>query len=325
MKKAFHIILIYLLVCVFGTVALAALFMFNQDLMSYVADVPSKLFSLDSFLLGICVSFPFAASLSLVAVIFHTIKNPKNQIAGLAAYIVLGALTWLVLIPVSVKNFSSFESSEPSGIQLQAGKTSSGLFRKDEGGVFYYSRILDDGNADGIFIDTSDYIGGKQKITSFYDSPVNNEPAYPFSDILIKDSLQPPKHVTYPLEIYTSLLTAAENSEKSGFLGWLFFASFALALLSAYGTQFFSGWRICSALYVLIISAFVVFVNYFYYMGFLPSFLAQFDALFKKTFSVDNAFIVFANLLISAVLILLGIFTGIYRKKKSEALGNGGN
>lgn len=325
MKKAFHIILIYLLVCVFGTAALAALFMFNLDLMSYVADVPSKLFSLDSFLFGICVSFPFAAALSLVAAIFYTIKKPENQIAGLAAYIALGALTWLVLIPLSVKKISNFESNGTSGIYFQAEKTSSGLFRKDEGGVFYYSRILDDGNADGIFIDTSGYVGGKEKIKSFYDSPVNNESSYPFSDILVKDALKPPKYVTYPLEIYTSLLTAAENSQKSGFLGWIFFASFALALLSAYGTQFFSGWRICSALYVIIISVFVVFVNYFYYMGFLPSFLAQFDALFKKTFSAENAFVVFLNLLISVILILLGIFMGIYRKKKSEALGDGGN
>lgn len=324
MKKAFHIILIYLLVCVFGTAALAALFMFNLDLMSYVADVPSKLFSLNSFLFGICVSFPFAAALSLVAAVFYTIKKPGSQIAGLVSYVVLGALTWLVLIPVSVKKVSDFESSE-SGIHFQAEKTSSGLFRKDAGGVFYYSRILDNGNADGIFIDTSGYVGGKEKIKSFYDSPVNNESAYPFSDVLIKNSLKPPKYVTYPLEIYTSLLTAAENSEKSGVLGWLFFASFGLALLSVYGTQFFSSWRICSALYVIIISVFVVFMNYFYYMGFLPSFLTQFDALFKKTFSAENAFIVFLNLLISVILILLGIFMGIYRKKKSEAFGDGGN
>lgn len=326
MKKAFHIILIYLLVCVFGTAALAALFMFNQDMHSYVTDVPSKLFSLQSFLCGASVSFPLTASAALFAVILLMIRNRKNQILSLVIFVCLAAATWIFLIPLSLDFLSDLEA-ENENQNFQSQTTSIGIFRENESGVFYNSRILENGNADGIFIDTSGLSGNEEKIIRFYDSPVNNSEAYPYSDILVKNALEPPKYVTYPLEVYTSLLTAADNSHRFGFFAWLFFASFGLALAATYGLQFFSSWRLCSALSVATGQILIVFINYFYYMGFFPSSLKQLESLISENlpFSIENSLILAINILISLILVAFGIVMGIYRTRKANLSENGEN
>lgn len=322
MKKALNIICIYILVCVFCTAALATLFMFNADILSYVTDVPSKLFSLDAFLYGLAISFPLTSSAALFAVVLLMIKNRENQILSLILYLALGAATWLFLIPASLSSLADFESKN---VNFRNDVTSAGIFREDESGVFYNSRILEDGTADGFFIDTTGFLGEDGKITSFYNSPANNEPAYPYSDILIKNALEPPKYVTYPLAVYTSLLTAAENSYRNGLGRWLFFASFALALLATYGLQFLSSWRLFSALSVATSQILIVFVNYFYYMGYFPSGLKQLEPIISKIIPAaeENSLILAVNFLIAALLVLFGILTGIYRNIKAKSGRNG--
>lgn len=304
----------YVLICVFGTAILATLFMFNADMMSYVTDVPSSLYSLDSFLCGLCISFPVVGAASLVSIILFMIRNRKGQLASLATYICLGLLTWLVFIPVSLGLFSKFEAKETS---LRVTKTSAGLFREDASGVSYYSRILENGNADGIFIDVSGLLGEGGKLSSFYDLPVTNDSAYPYSDILIKNALQPPKYVTYPIALYSSLIIVAANTNYSGFFSWLLFASLGLALLSTYGVQFFSSWRLASAFSVIASQILIVFVNYFYYMGYFPSGLRQLNARLSDFVSFENPLILLINFLIAAVLLFYGLAMGIYRYKKS--------
>lgn len=235
-------------------------------------------------------------------------------------------MTWIVLIPLSLGFLSDLEA-ENENQNFQSQTTSTGIFRENESGVFYNSRILENGNADGIFIDTSGLSENEEKIIRFYDSPVNNNEAYPYSDILVKNALKPPKYVTYPLEVYTSLLIAAENSHRSGFFAWLFFASFGLALAATYGLQFLSSWRLCSALFVAIGQILIVFINYFYYMGFFPSGLKQLESLISENFpfSIENSLILAVNILISLILVAFGIVMGIYRTRKANLGENGEN
>lgn len=317
MKKILNIILIYVFTCVLGTAVLATLFMFNTAMLSHVADVPSALFSLDSFLCGLAISFPLAGAAALFAVVLSMVKKRKNQIFSLVLYLVLGVLTWIVLIPLSLSFFSDFQSKN-AGQALSKKTTSTGIFREDANGVFYNSRILDDGNTEGIYIDKTGYFGAEGNISSFFDSPVNNDAAYPYSDILVKDALEPPKYVTYPLSIYTSLLTAAENSYGKGTLGWIFFASFGLVLLATYGLQFLSSWRLCSALSVAIGQILIVFINYFYYMGYFPNGLKQVDSAISKIIPTENSLIVAINILITILLLFFGLAMGVYRTKKAK-------
>lgn len=300
--------------------------MFNADMLSFVTNVPSKLISPNAFLFGLSVSFPLIACISLFALVLLMIRNRENQIASLAIYAFLAAATWIFLLPFSLSFLSDFQSENES-LSLNKNATSIGIFRENDAGVFYNSRIREDGNVDGIFIDTTGYLGEEGELEPFYDLPVNNSDAYPYSDILVKKALEPPKYVTYPLAVYTSLLTAAANSQRSGFFAWLFFASFGLALASTYGLQYLSSWRLCSALSVAIGQILIVFINYFYYMGFFPSWMIEFDKMISEKFSVslENSLILVVNFLIAAVLLIFGISMGIYRTKKANRIKNGEN
>lgn len=315
MKKVLTIVLIYILTCVFGTAALGLLFMFNLDMLKYVTDAPATFFSLDAFLYGLSVSFPLVGIAVLVAIVLLMIRDKTHQIPGLITYAVLGLLTWLVFIPFSLTQLSSYETDN---IELRVERTSPGVFREDSRGVFYYSRILESGNADGIFIDTNDFTGKAGNVITFYDAPVSNASAFPYSDILIKKSLQPPKFVTYPISFYSVLLIAAEHMNSTGFLGWLSFATLGLALLSVYGVQFYSSWKLSSALSVLITVIAIIAVNYFYYMDMIPQALKQFGKMLSEFTDADNPLIVVINVIMSGILILYGVAMAVYRFRKVE-------
>ena len=127
MKKALTIIYTYILFCVFCTAVLAAVFMFNVDIFSYVADVPSKLFSLDAFLYGLAVSFPLSNSFALFAVILLMIKRPGKQFLSLIFYLAIGSAAWLFLIPFSLSSLKNLESKKTNEI-LRENTTSAGIF-----------------------------------------------------------------------------------------------------------------------------------------------------------------------------------------------------
>ena len=320
MKKALTLLLIYFLICLLGTSALATLFMFNADSMHYVIDVPSSLFSLETFLYGMSIAFPLVSIASLVSLVLIMVRNQKNQLPCFITYIILSALTWIVFIPFSLTQLSVYDSAEHEQTEQ---KTSAGIFRPDSNGILYYSRVLENGNTDGIFIDSSGYLGQEGNIISFYDSPVRNSQAYPYSDVLIKNALQPPLTVTYPLSLYISLLTSALHYNESGFLAWLCFASLGLAFASIYSFQYFSEWKLSSALSVLIAAAFIIFINYFCYMDYLPAALKQFGKMLSDFTSAENPLVIVLNLITAIVFSIYGIIMKIYRLKKTEVVLSG--
>lgn len=321
MKKALTIISLYILICVFGTAVLAALFMFDADMHSYVTGLPSKLFSLKEFLYGAAVCLPLCGCLALMAVVLLMAGDRENQIVSLVLYILLGVFTWLVLIPFSLGSLPDLKL-ESENAALRRNETSAEIFRKYDDGIYYNSRILPGGTADGIFIDTSESAGEKE-FKSYYDSPVSNDAAFPYSDILVKDALEPPKYVSYPVALYMSLLSAAENSRAKGFLSWLFFASFGLALLSTYGLHYLSSWRLFSVFAVAIGQILIIFINYFYFMGFIPSGLKELESMLSKVIPADNSLVLVVNFLIAALLAVFGFFMGIYRSQKAGIGKNG--
>ncbi|MBQ0050966.1 MAG: hypothetical protein KBT11_02755 [Treponema sp.] len=315
MRKTLTFILIYVLASLVGTAIFATLFMFNTDMMLYVTDTNSPLFSLDYFLYGASLAYPLVGVGVMVALVLVMIRNSKNQIPCLIAYIVLGLFTWTVAIPFSLK-----QAEKQDGLleNIAVKATSAGIFRGDASGVFYYSRILEDGKADGIFIDTTGYLGKDDGFITFYDTPINNASAYPYSDILIKRAVQPSNFVVFPLSIYSSILTSATHYNGMGFLFWLCFASMGLAMLSTYGIQFFSEWKLSSGMFVIFTVLAIAVGNFHFYMDIMPKFIKDFSRVMAENTGVDNAFIVAVNLIVAVVFTLLGIVMSIYRRKKGE-------
>lgn len=316
MKRALYFAIIYLAAMLVGTLIFATLFMFSCNLNMFVTGLPVSFFSLHFFMTGVLLSIPLVCILIQILLILYLVRHPKCQLISLIMYSVFGLLSWLFLIPMDLKLISRYESDD---LLTRVETSSTGVFRKEANGVYYYTRIGEDGCADGLFFDTSGYLGQEGSVVPLFNLPVKNESAFPYSDILIKNSLLPSQLVTYPLSVYNALLTAAQYSASLGFLAWLAFASMGLALLAVYGTQFLSSWKLANVACVIISAVAVLVINYLYYMNIMPGIFKELAGNLSNFTGLKDPLIVLINLIISLVCIGIGIFMGIYRLKGVES------
>ena len=310
MKRALYFAVIYLASMFVGTIVFATIFMFSCNLNMFVTGLPVSFFSLHFFMTGTLLSIPLVCILIQILLILYVIRHPGCQILSLIIYAVFGLVSWIFIIPMDLKLISRYESDVVSS-RIVASST--GIFRKESNGVYYYTRINEDGTADGLFIDTTGYTGQEGAVVPLFDIPVKNESAFPYSDILIKNSLQPPLLVTYPLSVYNALLTAAQYSASLGFLAWLAFASMGLALLTIYGTQFLSSWKLANVACVITSAFVILFINYLYYMNILPDILKELAEKLSNLTGLKDPLIVLINVIIALLCTGAGIFMGIYR------------
>lgn len=317
MKRIISFAAIYVLSMLVGTFVFATLFMFGCNLTMFVTGLPASFFSLDFFMRGILLSVPLVCVLIQILFVLYLIRHPSSHFVSLIMYAIFGLASWLVLIPADLGLISRYN---PGAIYSRTEASSDGIFRKEPNGIFYYSRVKDEGLVDGLYIDTNGYFGQEGRIIHLFDVRVRNESAFPYSDILIKNSLQPSQLVVYPLEIYSALLATAQRAAYTGFSNWLSFASLGLALLMIYALQFTSSWKLASVTSVIAAAGIIVSVNYLYYMGFLPSVLKEISSRLSELGGGENPLIVLSNLIISVLLFLFGIFMGIYRLRGNSAM-----
>lgn len=317
MKRALYFAIIYLASLLVGTLIFATLFMFSCNLTMFVTGVHSSFISLHFFMAGILLSFPLVCVITQVLLVLYLIRHPQQFVLSLILYVVFGLASWLALIPTDLRLIARYESDTVSA-RVEA--TSAGVFRKEESGVFYYSRIAEDGTADGLFFDTTGSFGLEGTVRPLFGIPVKNESAFPYSDVLIKNSLEPSELVTHPLSVYNALLTAAGYSASLGFFAWLGFASLGLALLAVFGIQFTSSWKLANVVCVITAATAIVLINYLYYMNILPELLRELAAKLSQLSGIKDPLIILANIVISALLILFGTFMGIYRLRGNSVL-----
>ncbi|MCR4821671.1 MAG: hypothetical protein K5873_02225 [Treponema sp.] len=317
MKRAIYFAVISLASCFIGTLIFATLFMFSCNLTMFVTGFPTPVFSLNFFLNGLLATFPLVCLLTQILLILYMVRHPKNQLLALLVYALFSLLFWLLLIPLDLKIMNRYEAD---ALEPRVETLSEGIFRKEENGVFFYSRINREGHADGLFFDTTGFLGSDGGVMPFFDVPVTNESAFPYSDVLIKSSLEPPKLVTYPMAVYSSLLTSALYSVSQGFLAWLSFASMGLALIMLYGFQYLSSWKLANVSCVITGFISILFINYLYYMNIMPAPLKELSLKLSRLLPVKDPFILVINLSFAILICLAGVIMGIYRLRGTSIL-----
>ncbi len=316
MKKAISLIGIYFLLLIFGTIIMSTIYMLGSDLMTVVSGQNINFFSVPFFMAGVQTSFPMVCIVSGLLIILYLIRHPGNQILSAVIYAALTVLTWGILIPIDL---AAINNSDFSVTDYRKTISSTGVFRSERAGVYFLSKITDDGYADGAFIDVNGFSSQEGKIVNFEKLKINNDDAFPYSDILIKNSIEPPKFVTFPLSVYASLLSVGVNSWAKGLGEWLCFATLAFALIATYGVQFVSSWKLTNAISVIMAELALIFLNYAYYYGYFPQALKDFSVYISKFIPASHPLIVFINILIGGLLILYGIVMGIYRTNSQYA------
>ncbi|BDC95241.1 MULTISPECIES: hypothetical protein [Treponema] len=265
MKTALKLIIAYILMCVCGVAFCGFFFMVCGELNFFVAGSELEISSFNLFIKGMSFSIPGICTVAQLMLILYVIRHPESPIHALVVYILIGCATWCLAFPKLI-SFSAGNGIY-TDTRIEQKQLSAGYFRRGNRGIFYYSKVRENGNADGIFIDEkkSDDI-----VSLFQDKNTYQVSAYPYSDVLIRDAVEPPKIVSVPLGIYRSLMDVAKEKWAGGKMEWLSFASLGFVLLSIYGLQFFSMWNLVNSIVVIFTALVVILLDYIVLLEKLP-------------------------------------------------------
>lgn len=323
MKKALKLALIYLIVLVLGTVLGTVLYSFYLNLLGFVAG-RDIIFFKDEELFNSAFFVLFCMLLFILPLIsYYRIRHPGG-ILQLIVYIVLCALTWGMLMPLSftLKDYCARKFTFSTTTE----KLSPNYFRKVDDEVYYFTRDFQTNavgraaEAPAIIIDTSENGGVEFKNFADYPSVALNKKAAPFREIQLKNIFGEDKNpVPANFRILYSMISGAYSG---GFAHLLTLLSFILLLCSVYGMTNFFDWRLLNTVMLLITTAAIMCINTMY-------FSSQFDNLkarlmnvgFFRAFGniVSEPLLFIINCLFALIIIVTGIIKFAVRKHAAKA------
>lgn len=267
MKKALKLVFIYLIILILGTVLGTILYSFYLNLLGFVAGREIIFFTDAELFKSLFYVMPCMLIFITPVISYYRMRHPGG-ILQLIVYIILCALTWVVLMPCSFK-LQDFCNRKFS-FTTKTENLSPNYFRKVDNDVYFFTReftVSVSGRvaeAPAIIIDTSEKGGVEYR--SIGDNPnlVLNKKAEPFREVQLKsifgDGANP---VNINFRILISLIKGAYNGDLSHILTLL---SFALLICSLYGIANFFDWRLLNAVILFITAALVLCFNSIYFM-----------------------------------------------------------
>ena len=186
-------------------------------------------------------------------------------------------------------------------------------FRQDKKFVYYFTKELSSDKyskniVPTVIIDTSEEKSIEIKNNIISKNFVLYRDAYPFTDIIIKDTFSTNK-LRFFID-YKSLLNYAYSSLNHGISFYLGFLTLALALTSLFAFTNIFSWKLLNSIFIIFSTIILFFINTYYFSPSLDSIKTSFINnnsffIFLEAF-VDNPFLCIIN--ISIFLIQLSVF-----------------
>ncbi len=322
MKTALSLVISYLCLCVFGVALCGFLYMVCEGLVTFVVGQQMSFFSLDFFKKGLVFSTPAVFTVAQLRLILkvlkinsakkkHIAEIDRNLVVGILLHMLLISLSWFLVFPAII----NFADSQSNSYVVTMNPVSTGYFRENDSGIiYYYNDVHSDGTADGLIFDTNKKDSTSLDVVPFKNLPTAGVSAYPYSDVLVKNAIQTPKGVSDVFNVYSTMLRMAKKSWNSGLSSWLVFASLALVIVSIYGFQFASSWRLINSIFTFLVAGFAIFMNYLYYVGKLPSFVMDLDYSLSM---FESGVLLLMNISMFVIFAAFGIVMCIYRRRKA--------
>ena len=323
MKKALKLFVIYLIVLITGTVLGTVLYSFYLNLLGFVAGREIKFFT-DQELFKSAFYVIFCMLLLILPLIsYYRIRHPGGGLQ-LGVYIVLCALTWVVLMPGSfmLKDFCNrkftYENKKES--------LSPNYFRKVDNDVYYFTQEFEvkargrAPEASAIIIDTSENGSVEYKTIGDYPNLDLNRKALPYREIQLKKIFGENEN---PVPVNFSLLNSMISGAYSGGLAHLLtLFSFVLLLCSVYGVSNFFDWRLLNSIMIFITTALILCLNSVY-------FTPQFDGIKARVMTIgfirtlggiiSEPLLFIMNSFFALIFIATGIVRFVVRKHAKKA------
>lgn len=301
MRSVVSSLVVFLAICIVGSLLGLAIFMLYTHTTMVVAGERFTESSDVSILSWLLYSCAISASASVLFLINYTIRHPSKPIYHILSILITSSLAWLVIIPSCLYGAEQFLAKDS---QNNPKMPSARYFRLDSGGVYFYSAVYPDTvTSEGIYIDLNNDFGSKDGIVKISNAPINLEVAEPFSDLLIKETMQIPMAMEKLLSFYHLIGKIALRAMDHGFLKWLMFASMGLAFGSLLGLRRLFRWRMLNCIAILVGFSGILTVDALYFSGWNGSFFGNFEIPFWLM-----------NCIIAMLLSCVGILFTLFRK-----------
>lgn len=288
MKASLKLILLFFAICLFGSLGVGALVVLGLDLRVLVAGSPRIPFSAAFFLRGLLTSLPIVSVCALLLVVFYMVAHPVKSVLTVVTYLILGVLTWGVIIPVSARLSGYYDRITFDWVGNAGGEDlTPHYFRVYNGNVYYYARVFRFSEAsrdvygEGLMIDLTGIRGKAGMIYSFTTSVVIRDSEGQFNDVIFKEAARMPPMVAVPVKMYMTLFSAAGKAVWSGLVAWIAFASLGCAMLASAWLVSLSSWRFLQVFFVSVGEIAVILLNYIVYAHL---FFADLAALCREWF-----------------------------------------
>ena len=331
MKTPIYMIFAYLFLIVFGTAALAVVFMVFQACTMLVSGESLFFFSAPLFWAGILESFPVCVIATSLFVPLYVVRHPETALVPtFAVYLALSFLSWGVLLPLSAsfmtKNQQAIEEME----EKKFGLPSVGYFREVSGSIDYFTAVRpsldsEDGrkraSADGISIAKTDaQANGKTETFSKREIFANNSSLTNFSDVIIERTLKMPTVVWMIVFASQHLKAQAFQAISGGIISWVCFASLGAALFSVFLLRGLSTYKLSNCIIVIFSYLSIIAFNVSYFE--LPIFASFRDSgsnLGSISSFVAEPPLVAVNIAVFLVFTIWGILSSMFNgNRRSE-------
>jgi len=199
-------------------------------------------------------ALPFCLVFACLGLIFYFIRHPKTPILSTLFYFLIGFSIWLFAIPWML---SVPLAQKPLVSEYEARRLSEGFFRETKSSIDYIAKIFPEGGGEGVRIDTSS--SGHIESVFFEEDALEAELA--FADPLFEKTIELPPVLEVLKAFFSFAGTEAIKSLARGFLSYLMFASFGLAILSIFFVKNISSWKLINISIVVTLFVFICKIN----------------------------------------------------------------
>lgn len=322
MKKAFKLLITYILLTILGLITGTLLYSFYIEILNHVTGTKFNFLQRETvlrafFYTASCLSFFICPALAI-----YKIKH-SGGFSQFIGYLIAVLITFGAILPFSVKAGVKYEFDYRS----TSTKTnlSGGYFRESGDNIYYFTdefrtAPLTREDTVAVVIDTTQ--DGKTEVTSIPDTSdfelYTN--ALPYRDTLVKESFN--ENSIPVLMNMRSIISRAVISGHKGWSFWLAFLSLGLALACIYGLSNVSDWKLVNACIVALATIFILTLNTVYFMSW-------FDVLRMRSLDsarffmflgkyIDDPLLVMCNIVLSIIFSLVGIIRFAKLKKQGK-------
>lgn len=310
MKKALSLLFMFIIFLFAGSILATLFYSFFLGVLNYVVGLKVSIFEIDTIINSFFYILPLIIMLIPSVLSYYRVRH-FGTLPQIITYLIICVLSWGVFLPLTIKAQEHYFRN--NSIVYQKNELTPNYFRQDKKFVYYFTKELSSDKyskniVPTVIIDTSEEKSIEIKNNIISKNFVLYRDAYPFTDIIIKDTFSTNK-LRFFID-YKSLLDYAYSSLNHGISFYLGFLTLALALTSLFAFTNIFSWKLLNSIFIIFSTIILFFINTYYFSPSLDSIKTSFINnnsffIFLEAF-VDNPFLCIIN--ISIFLIQLSVF-----------------